>query len=80
MFVEKKTVNGLYTLQARGIWEMVKDFKGGAFISNLMVDNTKGELIFVDGFLYAPSLNKKRNYMQELELVISTVEPMGSEN
>ena len=80
MFVEKKTVNGLYTVQARGIWEMVKDFKGGAFISNLMLDQDRGELIFVDGFLYAPSINKKRNYMQEIELIVSSVEPMAVEN
>ncbi|MEO1257903.1 MAG: DUF4837 family protein [Bacteroidota bacterium] len=80
LFVEKKTLNGLYTVQARGIWEMVNDFKGGAFISNLMLDQDRGELIFVDGFLYAPSIPKKRNYMQELELIISSVEPTAVEN
>ena len=67
-------------LQARGIWEMVDDFKGGAFISNLMLDQDRGELILVDGFLYAPSIPKKRNYMQEIELIISSAEPTAVEN
>lgn len=81
LFVEKKTLNGLYTVQGRGIWEMVNDFKGGAFINNLMLNQDKGELIMVDGFLYAPALNKKRNHMQELEYILSSVEPTGnSEN
>ena len=77
LFVEKKTVNGFYTVQARGIWEMVNDFKGGSFISNLMLDQEKNELVFVDGFLFAPALNKKRNYMQELELIVSSAEPIS---
>ena len=76
LFVEKKTINGHYAVQARGIWEMVKDFKGGAFISNLLLDEDNNELIFVDGFLYGPGLDKKRNRMQELELIISTVQPL----
>ncbi len=80
MFVEKKTLNGHYTVQARGIWDIVNDFKGGAFISNLILDQGKNELIFVDGFLFAPGIPKKRNYMQELELIVSTIEPRGGEN
>ena len=80
LFVEKKTVNGFYTVQARGIWEMVNDFKGGSFISNLMLDQDKNELIFIDGFLYAPALDKKRNHMQELDLILSSAEPISGEN
>ena len=80
MFVEKKTLNGHYTVQARGIWDIVNDFKGGAFISNLMLDQSKSELIFIDGFLYAPAVQYKRNHMQELELILSTAEPLGSVN
>ncbi len=80
LFVEKKTLNNLYTLQAKGIWEIVNDFKGGAFISNLMLDQEKNELLFVDGFLFAPGVEKKRNYMQELELILSSAEPVSGEN
>ncbi|MEZ4935770.1 MAG: DUF4837 family protein [Saprospiraceae bacterium] len=80
MFVEKKTMNGFYTVQARGIWEMVNDFKGGAFVSNLMLDQDRGELIFVDGFLFAPGVAEKRNHMQELEYILTSAHPLSVEN
>ena len=80
LFVEKKTLNGFYTVQARGIWEMVNDFKGGAFISNLLLNQAKNELIFVDGFLFAPGEPEKRDYMQELDLILSSAEPIVGEN
>lgn len=80
MFVEKKTMNGFYTVQARGIWEMVNDFKGGAFVSNLMLDQDRGELIFVDGFLFAPGVAEKRNHMQELEFILTSAHPLAVEN
>ncbi len=73
LFVEKKQVNNTYTVQARGVWDIVNDFMGGPFISNLMLNPTTNELVLVDGFIYAPSKDK-RNYMQEIELVISSAQ------
>ncbi len=73
LFVEKKQVNNIYTVQARGIWDIVNDFKGGPFISNLMLNPATNELVLVDGFIYAPSKDK-RNYMQEMELIVSTAQ------
>lgn len=75
LFVETKTINGLYTVQAKGIWDIVNDFKGGPFISNLMLDQDRNELIFVDGFIFAPNKDRKRNYMQEMELIIDSAVP-----
>jgi hypothetical protein len=71
MFSETKTINSRYAVQARGIWEMENDFKGGPFISNLLLEPDKGELLFVDGFILAPGKDK-RNYMQEMEMIISS--------
>ncbi|NRB50993.1 MAG: DUF4837 family protein [Saprospiraceae bacterium] len=73
MFTSIKTLNNKYTLEARGIWEMVNDFMGGAFISYLIHNPEKEELLFVDGFVYAPG-KEKRNFMQQLEFIMSTVE------
>lgn len=80
MFVEEKTINGLYTIEAKGIWDIVKDFMGGPFVSYLMLDEANGELIFVEGFLHAPGRVKasdpvqsnKRDLMQEVELIVSS--------
>ncbi len=71
LFAENKTINNIYTLQAKGVWDIVNDFKGGPFISNLMLNTKTNELILVDGFVFAPGKDK-RNYMQELELVLAT--------
>ena len=72
MFIDAKTVNNQYTLEARGIWEMENDYMGGPFISYLIHNPKKNELLFVDGFVYAPG-EDKRNWMQYLEYIMNTV-------
>lgn len=72
MFTFVKTVHNNYALEARGIWEIVNDFMGGAFISYLIYNPDKKELLFVDGFIHAPGKDK-RDYMEYLEHIISTV-------
>lgn len=73
MFTSVKTLHNRYALEARGIWEVVGDFMGGAFISYLIHDPDKPDLLFVDGFVHAPGKDK-RDYMQNLEYIISTIE------
>ncbi len=71
MFLENKMVNNRYTVQARGIWDMENDFKGGPFLSYLMLNPDDGYLLLVDAFIYAPGKDK-RNFMQELELILDS--------
>lgn len=66
------TINGNYALEARGIWEIVNDYMGGAFISYLILNPKNNELLFVDGFLHAPG-EDKRDFMQQLEHIINTI-------
>jgi len=73
MFSWVKSINNNYAIEARGIWELEHDFMGGPFVSYLIHNSQKGELLFVDGFLHAPG-EEKREYMQELEYIISSVE------
>ena len=73
LFTSAKTLNNNYALEARGIWEIVNDYMGGAFISYLIHNPDKQELLFVDGFVHAPGKDK-RDFMQHLEYIISTVE------
>ncbi len=72
LLVSEKTMDGKYTLEARGIWEIENDFMGGAFISYLILDQEKNELIFLDGFVHAPG-EDKRNFMQYLQHILNTV-------
>ncbi len=72
MFVNTTTLNNKYALEARGIWEMENDYMGGAFLSYLIHNPNKNELLFVDGFVYAPGKDK-RDLMQHLEYIISSI-------
>lgn len=72
MFTYVKTVNNNYTLEARGIWEIVNDYMGGAFISYLMHNPEKKELLFIDGFVHAPG-TEKRNLIMQLEHIMASV-------
>ena len=71
MLSEVIDLNGNYTMEARGIWEIVNDYMGGPFISYLILSPDSKDLIFIDGFVHAPG-KKKRKYMQHLEYVLSS--------
>ena len=73
MLTNTTTMNNYYALEARGIWEIVNDYMGGAFISYLIHNPNSDELLFVDGFVHAPG-KEKRDFMQQLEHIISTVD------
>ncbi len=69
---KNKTVGDNFAIEARGIWEIKGDFMGGPFISYLIHNADKNELVFVDGFIHAPS-KPKRNFMNHLELIFSSI-------
>lgn len=73
MFTSVKTLNGNYVLEARGIWEMVNDYMAGPFISYLVHNPNKKELLYVDGFVLAPN-KAKRDYMQHLDHILKKVD------
>lgn len=73
MFVETTDINGAYALEARGIWDIVNDYMGGAFVSYLIYNPEKEDLLFIDAFLHAPG-KEKRNLMQQLEFILHTAE------
>lgn len=73
MLTEVKTIHNQYALEARGIWEIENDFMGGAFVSYLIHNPNKNELLFIDGFVHAPG-KEKRDFMEHLEYIMSTTE------
>ena len=73
VFVQNLQIDNAYAIEARGIWEMVGDFMGGPFISYVVLDEKNSELLFIDGFVFAPS-KRKRNYMLQLEHIVSTLQ------
>jgi len=73
VYTKQVELGGAYAVEARGIWEMDGDFLGGPFISYLVLDKAKAQLIFIDAFVLAPG-ERKRNQMLYLEHIISSLE------
>lgn len=65
-------IDGNYTKEVRGIWEMEKDFMGGPYVSYLVHDKASNELIFIDTFVYAPGENK-RDMIMQLDYIVKTL-------
>ena len=66
-----KEINGNYTLEVRGIWEMENDFMGGPFVSYLIPDSNSNSYFFITSFVYAPGREKKL-FLQEMEVVVNS--------
>ena len=65
------TFNNYYSVEARGIWEMENDFMGGPFFGLLVHNPNNNQLYYLDGFIHAPSENK-REFMQQIEHIVRT--------
>ena len=66
-------IDGQYTKELRGIWEMTEDFMAGPFVAytiNLKESNT---LLYVYAFVYGPG-EKKRNLIQQLDYMVKTMD------
>jgi len=62
-------IDGQYTKELRGIWEMTDDFMAGPFVAyaiNLRESNT---ILYVYAFIYGPG-KTKRNLIQQLDLIV----------
>ena len=58
--------------ETRGKWEMKNDFMAGPFLNYTVVDKENNRLIVVEGFTYAPSVNK-RDFVFELEAIAKSL-------
>ena len=65
-------IDGHFTRELRGTWEMTKQFMGGSFNTYAIVNEQRSELVFIDVFLLAPG-KKKRNTMMQLDDIIKSV-------
>ena len=72
VFTQTIQIANAFAVEARGIWEMEGDFLGGPFISYMVLDEKRNMLIFLDGFVLAPS-ERKRNFMLSLEHILKSL-------
>lgn len=55
-----------------GKWDMLNDFMAGPFLNYAIEDVKNNRWIVVEGFVYAPSV-EKRDYMFEIEAILKTI-------
>jgi hypothetical protein len=63
---------GLPAIEARGKWEVKGVYMAGPFLNYTVIDKKNNRAIVVEGFTFAPSINK-RDYMFELEAILKTL-------
>ena len=57
--------------ELRGLWEVRKDFMGGPFVSYTFVDEKNNMVVALDGYVYAPGINKLAMLKQVQSILLS---------
>lgn len=65
-------VQGDYSMEARGLWQMHGDMMGGPFVSHSRVDTVNNRVVVVEAFIYSPD-KLKRNLMRQMEASLYTL-------
>lgn len=69
---------GRYFGQLRGLWTVIGHPMGGPFISLTTIDEANNRVVTVEGYVFAPRLNK-RNYVRQVEALLLSIEFPGTE-
>jgi hypothetical protein len=81
---KKVSFNDKFAIETRGLWRLKNNSRGGPFLSYTFVDETTNRLYYIEGFLLAPAIDKKREFMRQLEAILwsfkSTEKPAGAAN
>lgn len=60
-----------FAVEYRGLWKLKNGTRGGPFISYAFVDEAQKKVFYIEGFLYAPSIRKKKSIF-ETEAILRT--------
>lgn len=71
-FIMSTKFNGKEAFEVRGKWEVKGDYMAGPFLNYSVIDEKNDRMLVVEGFTYAPNINK-RDYMFELEAILKTL-------
>ncbi len=71
--IKSTKFNGNDAFEIRGKWEVKGDFMAGPFLNYSVIDEKNDRMLVVEGFTYAPNINK-RDYMFELEAILKTLQ------
>ena len=71
-FQNKVILDNKPAIETKGLWDLKGAFMAGPFINYAIEDKINKRWVIVEGFAFAPSV-EKRNYMLELEAIIKSV-------
>lgn len=72
IYLSQISLDGKLAYEIKGTWRLKDSFMFGAFANYLIVDSKNNRIIYLEGFCYVPS-RERRNYMHELESIIKSV-------
>ena len=71
-FVFETTIDNKPTIESKGLWDMKNAFMSGPFINFAIEDKAKNRYVVVEGYVFAPSV-EKRDHVFELEAILRSV-------
>ncbi|MGY5352057.1 DUF4837 family protein [Wenyingzhuangia sp. IMCC45533] len=69
--LKEVVINGKKAYETRGTWEVFGAYNAGPFLNYSIIDEKNNRVLVVEGFNYAPSVNK-RDFVFELEAILKT--------
>jgi hypothetical protein len=78
---EETDFEGRYGFETRGLWHMIGEGEdgemlqyggGGPFVNYSFYDQETGRLYMIDGSVFAPGYNQKRQFLRQLEVIAHT--------
>ncbi len=71
-YLYETTLDGRFTFETKGTWEIKDRFMAGPFVNYAIEDKVNNRLVVLEGFVFAPSINKRDN-MFELEAIMKSI-------
>jgi hypothetical protein len=72
-YFSKIKINNIDAFEIKGAWIMQNEQMGGPFINYTILNPKTNKYLVLEGFIYDPSSNNKRDMMLELEAMIKSV-------
>ena len=76
VFTERVNFNGNFAVEARSLWKISDNSRGGPFLSYTIVDESNGMVYYIEGYVDSPGTRKKK-LMRELEAILGTFKTPG---
>jgi hypothetical protein len=70
-------IDGQFSKELRGLWEMSNSFSGGPFTANAITSKDGKSVVLVLAYVFAPGKDK-RNLMQQLDFMVKSIKLKAS--